>query len=104
MTLKEIYSKLKSLNIPVAYDHFNSAQTPPFCVYTISDDISGADLKNMLRNRSVRLELYTDKKNETLETEVENLFNEYEMSKETIWIQSENMFETIFSFDIYMKG
>lgn len=104
MTLKEIYSKLKSLNIPVAYDHFKVPQSPPFCVYSISDYISGADLKNMLRTRSVRIELYTTKKSEALESQIEGLFDKYEMSKETIWVTSEEMFETIFDFDIYMKG
>jgi len=81
MTLKEIYAKLQTLNIPVAYDHFETPQIPPFCIYITSDNLSGADYKNMLRRRAVRIEFYSTIKDEDSETAIEKLFNEYEMSK-----------------------
>ena len=46
MKHKDIYDLLKTLNIPVAYDHFESNKniTPPFVVYReISSDTFKAD-------------------------------------------------------------
>lgn len=104
MTLKEINEKLNILDIPVAYNCFITAQKPPFLVYKItSENIRGADNKNMLSEKSVRIELYSEIKNIEIEEELENLFNEYELEKSEVYIESEKMLETIYEFDLIIK-
>jgi len=104
MTLKEINEKLNILDIPVAYNCFITPQKPPFITYKItSEDIRGADNKNMLSEKSVRIELYSEVKNIELEEELENLFDEYELAKSEEYIESEKMLEIIYEFDLIIK-
>ncbi|MCI6580545.1 MAG: hypothetical protein MSH15_00905 [Oscillospiraceae bacterium] len=70
MTCEAIVKRLRLLKIPVSYSHFNKAPAIPFCVYTIPESsFYGADNKNMLKNRTVHIELYTDHKDEQLARE-----------------------------------
>ena len=55
MTLDEIYSKLKSLNIPVAYLQFQKPQKLPFIAYYESHTVvKGADNYNLFRQEKSR--------------------------------------------------
>ncbi|MBR1592817.1 MAG: hypothetical protein IJ666_07395 [Ruminococcus sp.] len=101
--LDEIYSLLKSLNIPVAYLKFDKPQKLPFMVYyEAGTEIKGADGHNLYREIEITVELYSDKKNTALERKIEALFSDREIHKDAdIYISDEDMFITAYSFTIY---
>lgn len=71
-----IYELLRTLDIPVAYDHFDSNKniTPPFVVYRETDvDTFKADNYTCFRDYNFEIELITEKKNPSLQTSLENL-------------------------------
>lgn len=105
LTLAEIYEKLCTLNISVAYLSFTQPQSLPFCVYYESGgDIYGADNKNLIERKNITIELYSEKKNLALERQIEDLFADTELTKQAdIWIESEKMIETIYEFEIINK-
>lgn len=106
MTLDEIYSKLKTLDIPVAYLQFQKPQKLPFIAYYESHTIvKGADNYNLFRVTEVTIELYSDKKNPDLERKIEKLFFDVEIEKNVdTYVKDENMFLTVFSFETVQKN
>ncbi len=106
MTCEEIYGKLSTLDIPVAYSHFGKPPSVPFVVYiTSGGGRYGADYKNMLERRTVRIELYTDKKDETLENSVAALFDMYELDIYESYIENQKLYQVVFEFtDLFKTG
>lgn len=80
MTLTELASLLSTLNIPVAYSHFKTAQTPPFIAYidTGSDNF-GADNKVYAEITNVDIELYTTTVNRNLENQIKQLLSDNDL-------------------------
>ena len=73
---KRIYDLLKTLNIPVAYDHFVSDKeiSIPFVVYReISPDTFKADGITYYRPYEFEIELITEKKEVALQQTLEEL-------------------------------
>lgn len=107
MTLAEITIMLESLNIPIAYSHFEKEDAPgapPYCVfYTDKEDIRGADNLNLLKEMSIIIELYTAKKDVLLENQLENLFNDVELLKIETYIDDEKMYQIAYAFDTIIK-
>ena len=104
MTCEEIVKRLRLLKIPVAYSHFNKAPAIPFCVYTIPESsFYGADNKNMLKNRTVHIELYTDHKDEQLENKLAALFNDHEINVYESYIEDQQLYQVVFEFEIIDK-
>ncbi|MCM1315751.1 MAG: hypothetical protein NC205_00860 [Prevotella sp.] len=105
MELKEIYEKLCTLSIPVAYLKFDKPQKLPFIAYLeAGTEIQGADNYNLYRRVTIRIELYSEKKNPELERKIENLFRSVEIEKDgDTYLQTENMFMTVFSFETIQK-
>lgn len=103
--LEEVYKKLKTVGIPVAYLKFDTPQELPFCVYYESNtDIRGADNLNMIRQTSITIELYSEEKIPELERKIEALFNDREIIKsEDIYIKDENMIEIVFEIETIDK-
>lgn len=104
MKFNEVSSMLKQLNIPVAYDHFNSQPSIPFITY--SDSGSNhvyADNSVYKRELFVEIELYTDKKDLSIENKLENLLDERGIvysSYPTIWIDSEKLYQKIYEIGV----
>lgn len=76
MKYKEIYDLLKTLNIPVTYDHFDSNKQviPPFIAYrAISPDTFKADGITYYRPYEFEIELVTEIKDVSLESQIETL-------------------------------
>lgn len=103
MEHRDLFTLLKSLNIPVAYDHFESDKTisPPFMAYReISPDTFKADNKTFYRENVFEVELVTEKKNVALEQQLEGLFNSnsipYDKS-DTIWDEDERIYHIIYT-------
>lgn len=101
MELNEIYTKLKTLKIPVAYLKFNKPQQLPFAVYYESGtEIKGADNYNLYRDVTITIELYTELKQPQLERQIEALFRDREIEKSSdTYLKEEDMYMTVFSFD-----
>lgn len=106
MSLEEIYEKLCTLSIPVAYLQFSKPQKLPFIAYMeAGTKIQGADNYNLYRRTTIKIELYSEKKNPDLERKIEKLFRSVEIEKDgDIFLSKENMFMTSFSFEIIQKN
>ena len=76
MEHETIYNLLKTINIPVAYDHFDSNKniTPPFMTYReIAPIAFKADGITYKKLNNFEIELITEKKDIELETQIEDL-------------------------------
>ena len=105
MTIENIVEMLQEMNIPFAYDHFAEGESPeqPFICYLIpGSDNFAADGKVYFKVNEVRIELYTDFKDLNLESRVEDVLDGYEIfyNKSETWIQSEKLYETMYSFEM----
>lgn len=100
MKYEELFNLLKTLNIPVAYDHFSSNKTvsPPFIVYREQrPDTFKADDKTYYRPYNFEIELITDKKDITLESRVEELFKDIPYDIETgSWDEDEKIYHNFY--------
>ena len=102
MEHKDIYDLLKTLKIPVAYDHFDVAQnvTPPFVAYRESSlETFKADSKVYYRPYSFEIELITEKKDIALEKTIEELLTNnnipYDKSDE-VWDENEKIYHNFY--------
>ena len=102
MKHKELFTLLKTLNIPVAYDHFDSDKniTPPFIVYReVSPNTFKADNKTYYRPYEFELELITIKKDIALEEILEGLLDNnnmpYDKSNE-VWDNDEKIYHNFY--------
>lgn len=102
MTHKQVFDMLKTLNIPVAYDHFDSNKEiqPPFIVYReLTPDTFKADGITYYRPYEFEIELVTDKKDVSLQGQVEALLTNnkipYDMDNE-IWDEDEKIYHNFY--------
>lgn len=98
--MQELKEILEQLNIPVAYSHFNTATNPP-CLTFRRDSTSnfGADNKVYKKINNYIVQLYTDFKNPTLETMLEDLFDAHNIFYDVVsedYIDDEKMYEIIY--------
>lgn len=105
MTIENIVEMLQEMNIPFAYDHFAEGESPepPFICYLIpGSDNFAADGKVYFKMNEVRIEMYTDFKDLDLESRVEGVLDGHEIfyNKSETWIQSEKLYETMYSFEM----
>lgn len=100
MSEKNLYELLSTLNIPVAYDHFEeyplNKVTPPFITYTNTDPTTtkAEDVTWHSHNNYI-IDLVTDKKDVQLEAQLESLFfdNEMPYDKEENYIDDERIYQ-----------
>lgn len=102
MEHKNIYDLLKTLNIPVAYNHFEVSQnvTPPFIAYRESSpETFKADGKTYYRPYNFEIELITEKKDIALEKTIEELLEKnnipYDKSDE-VWDEGEKIYHNFY--------
>lgn len=99
---KSIYNLLKTLNIPVAYDHFETEQNvvPPFIAYReTTPETFKADGKIYYRPYEFEIELVTEKKDITLEGTIEDLLttNSIPYDKiDEIWDEDEKIYHNFY--------
>lgn len=100
--MKELYDLLKTLNIPVAYDHFDSNKhvTPPFVAYReIGTDTFKADGVTYYRPHEYEIELVTEKKDLTLQQSIEDLLTQnkipYDVYNE-VWDEDEKIYHNYY--------
>ncbi|OCB00399.1 hypothetical protein [Clostridium beijerinckii] len=80
---------------------------PPLPYIVFDDDIKtdGADDKNCLADRSITIEMYSERINREKEASIEKLLNEKAIifKKNRTWVDSEKFFQTVYDFNIYEK-
>jgi hypothetical protein len=103
MTQAELYQKLKSLGLPIAYGEFSEPIAPPFITYQFaySGDIM-ADNQNYADAGFYQVELYTAKKDLAMESLIENKLKELCLpySKIEAWLDSENLRQIIYEIQL----
>ena len=105
MTLIDVYTRLGTLNIPLAYLAFKSVQNPPYIVYYENGaNFHGSDEKNYIKDMNVVIELYSESKDMTLEKQIESLYSDVELNKsEDVWIKDEQLIMTRYEFTTINK-
>lgn len=102
MKHKELFDMLKTLDIPVAYDHFNDDKTinPPFIVYReLAVDTFKADNKTFYRPYDFELEVITTKKDTILQERIEELLDNNNIPYDTtneIWDNDEKIYHNFY--------
>ena len=105
--MDELLYILGETQIPFAYDHFAEGESPdpPFLCYLLpgSNNFS-ADGKVYYKIGRVNLELYTDRKDPEVEQKLEDALDAASIfyNKTEVWIDSEKLYEVLFSFEISM--
>ena len=105
MTIENLVEMLQKIGIPFAYDHFAEGESPdpPFICYLIPGSNNfAADGKVYFRINQVRIELYTDSKDLAVERKMEMVLDESGIfyNKSEVWIQSEKLYEVLYSFEV----
>ena len=101
--MDELVKIIEEMGIPFAYDHFAEGESPdpPFLCYLlpVSDNFA-ADGRVYYKRSEVRIELYTDFKDVSLEEKVTAVLDNhgifYEQSE--VWIEEEKLYEVAFEF------
>ncbi len=101
--MDELVKIMGEMGIPFAYDHFAEGESPdpPFLCYLLpSSDNFAADGRVYYKMSEVRIELYTDFKDVSLEEKVTAVLDNhgifYEQSE--VWIEEEKLYEVAFEF------
>ena len=109
MTLTQVARMIQSfetLGIQTAYYQFSEDETvhAPYAVYYYPNrDDFIADNLNHVKIEVLRIELYTDTKDFELEEDVEALLP-FPYSKETTYIDSERLYESIYEMEVIING
>lgn len=101
--MDELVKIIEEMGIPFAYDHFAEGESPdpPFLCYLLpGSDNFAADGRVYYKMSEVRIELYTDFKDVSLEEKVTAVLDNhgifYEQSE--VWIEEEKLYEIAFEF------
>ncbi|MCB5474280.1 hypothetical protein LIQ13_05970 [Blautia luti] len=101
--MEKLVAMISEIGIPFAYDHFAEGESPdpPFLCYLLpGSDNFAADGRVYYKMSEVRIELYTDFKDVSLEEKVTAVLDNhgifYEQSE--VWIEEEKLYEVTFEF------
>ena len=101
--MDELVKIIEEMGIPFAYDHFAEGESPdpPFLCYLLpGSDNFAADGRVYYKMSEVRIELYPDFKDVSLEEKVTAVLDNhgifYEQSE--VWIEEEKLYEVAFEF------
>ena len=99
---------IRDTGLPFAYHHFAEGESPdpPFLIYLFPEsDNYGADNTVYSEISRVYLELYTDLKDPEAEKQIERALKEHGIfwDKSEVWIESESLYEVLYSFETEVK-
>ena len=103
--MEKIAAILEQIGLSFAYDHFAEGESPdpPFICYLIpnSDNFS-ADGRVYYKINEIHIELYADCKDLSAEQKVEAVLDEHSIfyEKTEVWIESENLYEVLYTFEM----
>ena len=105
--MTDIEVLLESVGIPVEEVTHKKGTKLPYIVYNESDNNRGSDDKNLLVERSIRLELYTSKKDREIENKIESILDnkgiEFQKGDTTV-IDKDYYMLTPFYFDLVERN
>lgn len=102
MTLKELKELLETSQMPVAFNHFKTAQKLPYIVYIIADNNQlAADNVVYHSDPFIQVELYTERKDMDSEATVESLIGPlFFYTKEEGYLPDEQMYLVTYRFTL----
>lgn len=101
--MDELVKIIEEMGIPFAYDHFAEGESPdpPFLCYLLpGSDNFAADGRVYYKMSEVRIELYTDYKDVSLEEKVTAVLDNHGIfyAQSEVWIEEEKLYEVAFEF------
>ena len=105
MTYDDIVAMLEGAGLPLAYDHYAEGESPdpPFLIFLFpSSNNFSADGKVYQKIDSLHVELYTDRKDPVLESNVEKVLDDHDIfyNKTEVWIPEERLYEVLYSTEV----
>lgn len=105
--MEKLVAMISEMGIHFAYDHFAEGESPepPFLCYLLpGSDNFAADGMVYHRISQVHIELYTDSKDPAIEEKVTAVLDRHGIfyDQTETWIESEKLYEVLFSFEISM--
>lgn len=108
MTYQQIAQMIESIGLPFAYYQFpdDTELAPPFICFLYDYDYTYADDSNYAQSAVLIIELYTDTKDVRLEFDVETMLKNYGLSwsKDSVYIDSERMWQTTYRTEVFING
>ena len=112
MTLNEIRNIFNEIGLPYTYYFFpeddknNPVPNLPYFVYYFpNNDGFGADNINYANVNAMNIELYTARKDYTIENQVEAVLKKYGFyySKIETYLESEHMYEVLYEMEVLLE-
>ncbi len=109
MTYTEVADMVESIGLDFAYYEFSEAagQAPPYILfyYPENNDFV-ADNSNYVEKKQLIIELYTDEKDFDKEAAVENVLKQNELvyTRAEQFIETERMYEVLYSTEVIING
>ncbi|MCI7638221.1 MAG: hypothetical protein MSS60_00115 [Clostridiales bacterium] len=103
MDLEALKSALESTGIPIAYWSFPDGEAPPLpylCYFTTGSNPLFADATVYFLSDSVRVELYTDTKDLTVEHLVEAALAGFHPKKDQEYLDTEQCWMTTYNIEV----
>lgn len=103
--MTDIRVLLANVGVPIAEESFYTAPPLPYLLFMDSRSYRGADSVNKIVEREITLEFYATKITDEIEKKIEIAINQIpvEFTRDRVWIPSEKMYETIYSFSLIEK-
>lgn len=99
--LNNYIARLDKLEIPVAYDHFEKMTDPPFiCWVILKSQTGGADTYHPIKRSELTIVLYSRERDFEIEDNILRMFSEFEVDVESSFILSDELYATVFQFEI----
>ena len=101
--MDELVKIMEEMDIPFAYDNFAEGEShdPPFMCYLLpGSNHFSADGRVYYKMSEVRIELYTDFKDLSLEEKVTAVLDNHGIfyAQSEVWIEEEKLYEVVFEF------
>lgn len=97
---------LQDIGIKYKECQFRKAPSPPYAVWHDSFAAEGADMINNVINHDITIELYSDTPRADIEAAIEDKIDERHIKytkQERYWIESEQLYQTIYEFSFLEK-
>ncbi|MGH4125098.1 MAG: hypothetical protein ACREV6_19455 [Clostridium sp.] len=103
--LSDIKTWLGTTGLKVSEERFLKPPPFPYVIFMDGTEVSGADDKNCIADRSISIELYSLKVDHISEKAIEDLLNEkvIKYKRNRTWLDTEMMFETMYDFNLIEK-
>lgn len=101
-----LYDMLTKIGLPVAYHHFSPPPPTPYIVYLVTEAIGrGSDEKNIIKEKTYLIELYSDKKDPKSQEAIEDILDDQGIGYRTseTYIASEKLYQAAYSIEFVTK-